>query len=194
MYIYIYIYMCIYIYTYKTTLRVIRRLWGGRGGGTKDPKRIHKGISKGFTKEPTKGFTKGFTTRIKILPRVPLEGIFSSRRQAPRVESVPVNLLHGLVPHQRMTPPRLSWTSYSAQEGIRTPELARLLLERVDPLPPIDPSSSPQTHTQTQEWLQTNERNNNNNNDGYRQTNGTATTIITMVTNRRTEEQQQQRW
>ena len=37
MYIYIYIYKCshIYIYTYihtdKTTLRVIRRLWGGRG-------------------------------------------------------------------------------------------------------------------------------------------------------------------
>ena len=38
--------MHVYIRTNKTTLRVIRRLWGGdgRGGATKDSQRTHKRI------------------------------------------------------------------------------------------------------------------------------------------------------
>ena len=71
----------------------------------------------------------------KHLARLPFEDILSRRRQDPRILSLPVGMLHGLVLQKRMTPPGLSWSSYSAKEGILEPELAQVLLEFVNPLP-----------------------------------------------------------
>ena len=72
------------------------------------------------------------------MKRLPFEDIFSSRRrQRSREVCLLVNAIRGLIPLKRITPPGLSWSSYSAKEGIREPELARILLRHVDPLSPI---------------------------------------------------------
>ena len=70
----------------------------------------------------------------KELARVPLEDFYSSRRQVSSVVSVPVAMVRTIVPEKRMTPPGLTWSSYSAKEGIREPELAQGLLDLVNPL------------------------------------------------------------
>ena len=72
----------------------------------------------------------------KHMERLPFEEICSSRRRSgePMIVRLPVSVVHGVVPPKRLTPPELSWSSYSAKEGIREPELARILLKSVDPL------------------------------------------------------------
>ena len=71
----------------------------------------------------------------KQLARLPLEDILSSRCQWPREMFVPIGALHGLVHQKRLTLLGMSWSSYSAAEGILEPELAHVLLELVNPLP-----------------------------------------------------------
>ena len=77
----------------------------------------------------------------KHLERLPLEDfhsarrqVSSARRQVSSVMSVPVATLRTVVPEKRIAPPVLSWSSYSAKEGIEDPELAQGLLQLVSPL------------------------------------------------------------
>ena len=79
----------------------------------------------------------------KHLARMPLEDFYSARRQVSSasrqvssVVFVPVATLRTIVPEKRITPPALSWSSYSAKEGIEDPELAQGLLQLVNPLSP----------------------------------------------------------
>ena len=77
----------------------------------------------------------------KHLERWPLEDfhsarrqVSSARRQVSSVMSVPVATLRTVVPEERIAPPVLSWSSYSAKEGIEDPEMAQGLLQLVSPL------------------------------------------------------------